>query len=272
MQSFDFDIDLSCYVINLARMNERRNTISQQLRDNKIKFSIINGIDGNDEQQHDLYHNLQERFSYRMMRYITPTEIACSISHRLAIENFLQSTSAYGLILEDDATFELDFKSKVSELLVNCPGYDVYKVGSINPRFVRGIELYRNERFVAVHVYSSSVCAHAYIVSRDGASKLLNNLEPINEPFDAYLRDGFRHKATCCEVIPTFSKPREDHIISSNIEKARVSQRKIHYSLSFLANYVAFRSYLYIGRIIYSLRQHGIKNTALRKEVFFVEK
>lgn len=107
-----------------------------------IDFEILDATFGGDlvgrERQfcRDLY-------CARAFRDMSLNEIACSLSHKMALERFLQSEAEHGLILEDDAHITLDDFGRIPTLLAAVPEFDVLKVGGYCGGLAPGKVVYR---------------------------------------------------------------------------------------------------------------------------------
>lgn len=90
---------MKAYYINLARRPDRRAQMEEQFVRLGLEFERIEAVtpDALTQQQRQrhlapgLYHRLQ------------PTELCCNLGHRAALDRFVTSEQAFGVILEDDA-------------------------------------------------------------------------------------------------------------------------------------------------------------------------
>jgi GR25 family glycosyltransferase involved in LPS biosynthesis len=115
--------------------------------------------------------------------------IAIAMSHMKAWKTFLKTNQQYTIIFEDDVIIENDFAEKLSINLKNTPNdYDLLYLGCFgckkSPNVLstifsflgegnvdyRDINDYINKPFIAVAL-------HSYVISRQGAIKLLKLLE-----------------------------------------------------------------------------------------------
>jgi len=115
--------------------------------------------------------------------------IAIAMSHMKAWKTFLKTNQQYTIIFEDDVIIENDFAEKLSINIKNTPNdYDLLYLGCFgckkSPNVLstifsflgegnvdyRDINDYINKPFIAVAL-------HAYVISRQGAIKLLKLLE-----------------------------------------------------------------------------------------------
>lgn len=139
-------------------------------------------------------------YSPRFKRELMPNEVGCSLSHRLALQRFLETGESFGLILEDDAVVDSDILRRLDEIvrefapeLLKVGGHDDKRKGHVVAR-VGDTDIYA--------VTALSFGAHAYVVSRAGAHKLVRNAVPVRAPYDAYLHDVFEHGCYAYETMP----------------------------------------------------------------------
>ncbi len=194
--------ELPVFVINLPASTNRRRNIAGRLRTLGIEPRFVPAIDGRRLTGDELARISRRGHRPRIHRALLPTEIGCTLSHKAAIEAFAATGAPYGLILEDDANPCVDAVDRMREILAAAPDFDLYKLGNQRTRDWPGVVRYRSDHLVLAEVYALSVRAHAYIISRDGAARILPRIVPIGAPFDEFLRDGHLHNLRACEVWP----------------------------------------------------------------------
>ena len=154
----------------------------------------------------------QETTSY--CKYTCPVSaIGCALAHVKAWREFLMSGEKYGIIFEDDIILEDSFVYGVYNALhhvpddfdilyLGCFGCDAENVSSVYK--MSGIFYGKNERkgrindFISVPEYAYA--AHAYVLSRKGAQKLIYMMEgKIDDHVDMML-----HKLASTGQINTY--------------------------------------------------------------------
>ena len=176
------------YVINLEKEKERLNAFDTQMSKNRIKYERFNAVVGskvlNDERLTD-YCNM----------FCTDGMKGCAISHRTIWEDIVKKGYQNVLICEDDAmisdSFDRDFQNSYYHIpkdydvlylgcLFGCKDESflnkvITKVNGFDPKEI-------NEKVVEVKVI---VGTHSYIVSLEGAKKLIAN--PISFHIDTQM-------------------------------------------------------------------------------------
>jgi GR25 family glycosyltransferase involved in LPS biosynthesis len=171
----------SAYVISLEQPTTLLNTIN----DMGIKPVLVEGVNGKTLENETINNN-----TTYIASYITPRSIVgIAMAHIKAWKTFLKSGETYGLILEDDAIFEDNFKERLEKVLNNTPkDFDILYLGCFGcnkPVNFSSIILSNtgvlnlNANKVNEHVNKSLLALglHGYVLSRKGAKKLIQFIE-----------------------------------------------------------------------------------------------
>jgi glycosyl transferase family 25 len=189
-------------VISLRDSTFRRNKVAEGLQAAGVSYRIVNAVLGSSLSESHLKEIAPVRFMPRFGRDLGPGEIGCSLSHKLALEDFLSTEDNIALILEDDAVVPCNVIEAIGALVARLPeGWGLLKIGGIGG--VRGRLVCETSYGKIIDTPATTVCSHAYVTSRTGASLLLRAMLPVRFPYDIYLRDVFRHRAKTYEVVPT---------------------------------------------------------------------
>lgn len=189
---------LDIHVINLDRDAERWNSVFFELVSKgvpKRRIRRLPAVSGKDLTHVDLQNN-----TTLIARLVcTSGTIGCFLSHRSNWEATLEGSESYRVVLEDDVVVSEDFSEKVVEILreidENCEetkngNWDVIFLGAlgcVHPEGKHGLN--RIAAFFAgggrtphrhlngaphCHIPRRPLGAHAYIVSKRGAQKLVD--------------------------------------------------------------------------------------------------
>lgn len=120
-------------------------------------------------------------------REVLPTEYACYQSHLTALREFLDEDEPYGLIIEDDVAFDDDTVRRIEAIIAAVPSFDAIKLTTHRTGlFIRAAATsYGDEIGRALHGPQGS--AAAYLVTRQGAQKLISKLATMTLPWDIAL-------------------------------------------------------------------------------------
>lgn len=169
------------YVISLKEPIELLNT----LHDCNLNPILFPGINGK-----NLDYNTIQKYTTPLYSIFGPkSAIGCAISHLSVWKEFLKTNKKYAIIFEDDVIFQPDtLKSKINFYLSHTPSdFDILYLGSFgsnpNNTFFNLFMTLLNQscQFIQVneHIIKPRVAlaAHSYIISKKGASKLINLLD-----------------------------------------------------------------------------------------------
>ena len=195
------------------------------------------------------------RFMARFGRDLGPREIGCSLSHKLDLEAFLSSDDSIALILEDDAVVPCNLFEAIGALVERLPdGWGLLKIGGIGG--VRGRLVHETLYGKIIHTPATAVCSHAYVTSRMGATLLPSAMLPVRFPYDIYLRDVYRHRATTYEVVPTL-------VEQSDLAGSRIAIERADgtppFQLRLVLSYLAWKLRHEVCRRGHLLSAHGVR-------------
>ncbi|MFP4793960.1 glycosyltransferase family 25 protein [Pasteurella multocida] len=180
------------FVISL-KDSPRRAIISQRLNGLKLNFTFIDGINGkmlsDAEKQAIDYEFYPKQFA--ASRPLTIGEIGCAMSHLLIYKMILEQNIDKAIILEDDAIVSQEFEHIVLDSLNKVPNtVDIlfYEHGKAKTYFCQKnlIEGYRLVHYRTPSKRSKRTItrATAYLITQEGANKLLKLAYPIRMPAD----------------------------------------------------------------------------------------
>jgi len=115
-------------------------------------------------------------------RYLKKSEISLALKHCWVIKDAFDKKYDSILILEDDVVFEDDFIENFNDFKSQLPkDWDIAWVGGC-------CDLHSNNINDSKNVYKSmhSRCTHAFIISKNGISKIQSQINNINEAIDWY--------------------------------------------------------------------------------------
>lgn len=135
-------------------------------------------------------------------RYLVATEVACYLSHRRAIETLLSSGAEHGVVFEDDVALADDFPDALRAAAALSPAACVVKFeGVLAAHRVHLHVASIGSRGLALMLKPTTGAA-GYFLTRAAAVRLHRQMLPIREPYDAFLRQYWRHGVDVLEVVP----------------------------------------------------------------------
>lgn len=176
---------LKIFFINLDQREDRRDFLEGELRSLGLEAERIRAVP-KDEVPEDL---IERQKHDDPLHSLTPTEIACVLSHLKTWRRMLELDLPYALVLEDDAYLS----KRLPQFLAEVPGVlhktdivrmetrnDRVKVGPLVAR-VAGVELRRP--------HSIQWGMAGYIITTACARRLLRDDRLFDEPIDVVLFD-----------------------------------------------------------------------------------
>lgn len=197
----EFINKLDCLLINLDRSPERLAQMQERLACFNLPFRRVPAVDGKKVTFTEREINALE-YERCHGKYVTPTEVACYISHYNAFQLFLESDKEYALILEDDMVLCDDFLFVLDGLMKNHQDWDMVKLnstGSWGFPIARKI-IFKEYRLVFNLLHKPK--SGAYLVNRYAARKFIQNLLPMIVPYDHEFIKFWKYNIRLFSVLP----------------------------------------------------------------------
>jgi len=190
------------YVINLANAPERMAYIKGQLDLLDIPHERIDAVFGDDLQEPvDGYD--EKKFHRFFGKRTNKRVIGCYFSHLNAFRAFLETDSAYALILEDDATLPPDFKAIIDASMGFAEHWDLLRLSSFREGSFLVFGPLPGNREIG---YNTSIVKNtaAYLINRKAAECCVEKMLPMFLPYDIALDREWRYgfKAACVNPFP----------------------------------------------------------------------
>jgi glycosyl transferase, family 25 len=194
------------FMLNMDRDTERREIMLDRLATLGLEAEILSAVDGRLLDAADLPHGTEPGLSLG--------EIGCYLSHVNSWKTVIQRELSYAIVLEDDVILSPNLMNVVEEIITLEMPFDAVRLSYLRP--FRGIpvaSLSRNMRLVLPK--RPPFGSQGYLVSLDGAKRLLSRLavpkQPIDVAFDRYWKYGL------CMPVLVPSVVEEDRMLESTI-------------------------------------------------------
>lgn len=178
----DTSFNLPVFIINLDRKPERYQYIKDQLNllgiENYRRISAVDGFELNQTQLKEF--GLTDELSARK------GIAGCAASHIKVWKQIVEEDLDWCLILEDDAHFHPEFRKLFNSYWKKVP----LDAKIVYPGYCAGNEINHIPQQI---IPRSVMCTQGYIISKDGAKDLLNNLLPVNDPIDIALNIFYKN-------------------------------------------------------------------------------
>lgn len=178
-------------LISLKRSEARRKEAVKALTTSpQLQWEILEGIDGLQLQYTPPEY--REAKVARLLGFpLTPSEIGCFLSHRLAWIKCVEKDSDT-LILEDDFAFKSNFEQAISTLYAQYPSWDIARLQGLVA--TPDSPLASGPDYQIVTNHEDPLGATAYIIKPAAAKKLIAYSSEIFEPLDHFLEHQKIHK------------------------------------------------------------------------------
>lgn len=186
----------SC-IITLEKDVTRRSHAITEI--NKIHFpwSFINAIDGS---KLTTTLNYDAKKGRRLLGFeLTPGEIGCFLSHRLAWQCCVD-TQINTLVLEDDFVFQPNIKEVINIALEHQELWEILRLQAMAEVKCKKIATYRGVNFF--HNLADPLGTTAYIVKPSSAQILLKMSDSFIEPVDHFVENFRKHHIRVTAIKP----------------------------------------------------------------------
>lgn len=186
------------YIINLDRSVARLRKAQMSLEARGLKYNRVSAIDG---AQEDLRKSPYYDVDGNSRDYFEPVSsclIGNFLSHRKTWKLILKGESSHSIVLEDDFCIHRDALPLLNQLGNEPLGYDILRLYT-NRKPKRILYSYPDTPFHMVAAKRPPIATVAYLISKEGAKKLLDATETITRPLDVHLKHWweFDLKAPC---------------------------------------------------------------------------
>lgn len=169
---------MKIYLISLEQDKLRREVLRENFPQMYPEMQWIKAVNGKELSAKEYFFYSQQYFNEHQ-KIITPSEVGCTLSHLVALEEFLQTDEKYALILEDDVigsddkirALENITKFLGSNVLLLCGGQE----GLIVEKYILGKLLFKNIYFIPKFSYKFLARTCCYIIDRDAAKKIITS-------------------------------------------------------------------------------------------------
>lgn len=192
------------FVISLPTETKRRAMISEHLESRGLPFQFFDAIDGRqmDVIKHQNYNSPRRRRAHG--RDLTGGELGCLLSHQAIYQKIIDENLPFALVLEDDVRLGEDFPNVLEKLTHHTDIFDIVRfLGS--PKVARGKHRKikpLDEKHHLVRLRTAPGGAHATLVTRKGAQKLLKALQKNAFPIDTLMGRGWETGIQSLSVQP----------------------------------------------------------------------
>jgi glycosyl transferase family 25 len=208
------------FVINMAKDNDRMQTMSMQLESLNLQFERVDAVVGVNIQQDEKRATYSDFwFRFIIGRPAIDGEIGCYLSHKKIWKIMVERGIDLAIIMEDDTLVLDHFKEMLGQIEESTQNFDMVHLFSKHPPnvLVKSSASFDVMKFRDFH--HSGAC---YALRLSGAEKLLR-LKKIIVPVDIWPWLSVFTGLRCCGIIPFPVALNPKHHTQSTILKSTVS-------------------------------------------------
>ncbi|KAB2779786.1 glycosyltransferase family 25 protein [Brucella anthropi] len=232
------DHSVPVYVINLARSRDRWDRLKSNADALSIELRRVEAVEG---------------------KLLSPEELTDfdDAGFRIgALETIAIAPEPFAVIVEDDVVFTSAFQPFLTHL-TKVTGWDAVKLVNHRVAAFRSFQRVDDQFSIGRCLHGPLGSSAAYVVTREGASKMLKALRPMRLPYDVALERGW---AGAYQIFTT-DKPVVEF---SDIAISTIAQGRATYAKKRLPAYkristLLFRVTDYARRIAYSLDKKSFR-------------
>lgn len=189
-------------VISLKRSTARRSRVERELADTGLDFAFL---EATDSAQADFQHAERSNAALTKKRkgyVLTAGELACFSSHLRAWERCVEANERF-LILEDNVELSHTVPADaIRQLIAAIPSIEYVKLAALSRRRSRRCSILSDTHTLVR--YTRGTCGtSAYLISPEGARKLIAGADEFLESVDDYMEKPWRHQVIAHSVHPS---------------------------------------------------------------------
>jgi glycosyl transferase family 25 len=191
-------------VISLPTSTDRRASVARKLGERNIDFEFIDACDGRLGLHPYLKQYDEKSFIVNRRRKAAPGELGCYVSHLLVWEKCVALNEPI-VVVEDDFEMTPDFEAGIAYLEKYIDKVALVRIEPLEKQFF--LTSRKDPDFTLVKQLNVGMCTTGYVVTPQGARKLLQNAMPIKMPIDLYLKYTLIHDQLIHALVPHLVYP-----------------------------------------------------------------
>lgn len=163
---------MKIFVINLARSIERRSRLEKRLAELNIAAEFIKAVDGSALNKEELTKHVRS-LNYAFLC----GEIGCALSHQFIYRKMVEENIEKALILEDDVYLPHNLKDILKNITIETYAPQVVLLSKVNRYLAHPARRITDTH--NLHRVHHATTTHSYIINKQAARNLLDNLYPV---------------------------------------------------------------------------------------------
>jgi glycosyl transferase, family 25 len=207
---------VKAHVINLPRSTDRRRHVVTQMARLGIPYEFVDAVEGRAMTPGQRAALVDEAAVAEHPHWLTPGTIGCTLSHRAAYQQILDSGEAVGFVVEDDIVLPPGSAEMLNEIAAHMQGreavllyYRSFEPCSFSSR--DAVTLSRWGKLLYPIDIRQPITTAAYLVTREACAPLVDLVVPVRAAADSwglFYEEGAVHRLRC--VVPRPAGVRTD--------------------------------------------------------------
>ncbi len=190
------------YYINIEARTDRRKTFELQLVSLGLKAQRIKAVTPPDLSENDKKKYCDARKFY----WLSEAELACSLSHVAALNQFIESGEQFCLIFEDDVLISASLKGFIKAFEADPPELDILRIeNNVYPIRMAPTPLAIIDDIKILRFYNGCDGSAGYIASRRAAKRIVAGKEMRLMPADRALFNPYDPLASDLTILQAVS-------------------------------------------------------------------
>jgi glycosyl transferase family 25 len=179
--------DIVC--INLKKDTTKWNDIQKESQKLKLNITRYDAVNGNEYIKKNGKNNLKKIMTYKILKFLSNGAIGCFLSHYSLWHKIINENLEHLLIIEDDIYFLDNADQQLRKIYNNLPeDFDIIFLncgGICGSKCTNmfGINMCENVNEL-YNIPKYSLGSYAYVISNNGAKKMLRSMFPLDIEFD----------------------------------------------------------------------------------------
>jgi glycosyl transferase, family 25 len=186
---------MKAHVINLPRSTDRREHVVTQMAQLGIPYDFVDAVEGRAMSSQERAELVDESAVAEHPHWLTPGTIGCTLSHRAAYQQILDSGDEVGFVVEDDIVLPPGTAELLDELAAHMHGREAVLLyyRSFEPCTFSdqdAVELPGWGRLLYPLDVRQPITTAAYLITREACEPLVDLVVPVRAAADSW---GFFH-------------------------------------------------------------------------------
>lgn len=254
---------IKCYYINLKHENNKNIHMQNLCKSLGFDYTRVEAVLGRELTDDDIMKSCsQDEANINVGRPLTKGEIGCALSHLTVLRDIVNNGIDYAVVFEDDIHTSFD-RAQVSDFIdkINS-NWDVILLGH-HPKYTRnigaGLSFWNQQKItkkIKIGRFSEKpLGAYAYLISLDGARKVISDFDVINKPFDWWNLDILTLRGLSEPVVKIAEQYSESSTLSLERGKVKFNRTKFQHVKDFIQKVLTRvklkNTYFRLNRIYY---------------------